>query len=83
MDTALTFDDVLLMLAHSAVLPKDASTRTRLRDEFLLAAPVISAVMDAVTESEMAIALTLEAKTRRPKQQEFAGTLERLDKFGG
>ena len=57
MDTALTFDDVLLMPAHSAVLPKDAYTRTRLRDEFSLAAPVISAAMDTVTESEMAIAL--------------------------
>ena len=57
MDTALTFDDVLLTPALSAVMPKDVNTRTLLREDFSLVAPVLSAAMDTVTESEMAIAL--------------------------
>ena len=57
MDAELTFDDVLLAPGYSAVLPKDVSTRTHLRDNFPLAAPVLSAAMDTVTEAEMAIAL--------------------------
>ena len=57
MDIELTFDDVLLMPAYSGVLPGRVSTRTKLHERFELAAPVLSAAMDTVTESEMAIAL--------------------------
>ena len=57
MDAELTFDDVLLAPGYSAVLPKDVSTRTLLREDFSLAAPILSAAMDTVTEADMAIAL--------------------------
>jgi len=54
---ALTFDDVLLVPARSAVLPHDADTQTRLTREIRLRIPLISAAMDTVTESAMAIAM--------------------------
>jgi IMP dehydrogenase len=53
----LTFDDVLLVPAESAVLPNDVSTRTRLTRTIELAIPILSAAMDTVTEARMAIAL--------------------------
>jgi IMP dehydrogenase len=53
----VTFDDVLLVPAESAVLPKDVSTRTRLFDQFDLALPIISSAMDTVTDANMAIAM--------------------------
>jgi IMP dehydrogenase len=54
---ALTFDDVLLKPAASAVLPGEVSTRTRLTREIDLNIPVISAAMDTVTEARLAIAM--------------------------
>ena len=54
---ALTFDDVLLLPAHSGVIPAYADTQTQLTRNIRLNIPVISAAMDAVTESHMAIAL--------------------------
>jgi len=54
---ALTFDDVLLVPAASAVLPTDTDTRTRLTREVSLGIPLISAAMDTVTESALAIAM--------------------------
>ncbi|MGH7015222.1 MAG: IMP dehydrogenase [Stellaceae bacterium] len=54
---ALTFDDVLLVPAASAVLPTDTDTRTRLTREVALGIPLISAAMDTVTESALAIAM--------------------------
>src|SRR6201986_1168912 len=53
----LTFDDVLLVPAESAVLPNDVSTATRLTRTIVLEVPVVSAAMDTVTEARLAIAL--------------------------
>ena len=56
-DEALTFDDVLLLPAYSEVLPKHVDLSTRLTKDISLNLPVISAAMDTVTESEMAITM--------------------------
>jgi IMP dehydrogenase len=53
----LTFDDVMLLPAESSVLPKDVDTATRFTPDITLKIPVVSAAMDTVTESRMAIAL--------------------------
>src|SRR5687768_16620776 len=57
---ALTFDDVLLVPAHSTVLPKEASLATRLTRSIFLKIPILSAAMDTVTESRLAIAMAQE-----------------------
>jgi len=57
---ALTFDDVLLLPAHSVVLPRDVSLDSQLTREIKLQIPVLSAAMDTVTESRLAIALAQE-----------------------
>lgn len=54
---ALTFDDVLLLPAHSAVLPRDVDLSTQLTRGIRLRAPIVSAAMDTVTEARLAIAL--------------------------
>src|ERR1700678_1156835 len=54
---ALTFDDVLLLPARSEVLPATANTQTQISRNIRLNIPIISAAMDTVTESHMAIAL--------------------------
>ena len=56
-EEALAFDDVLLVPSYSAVLPSATDTRTRLTREIALNIPLISAAMDTVTESDMAIAM--------------------------
>ena len=56
----LTFDDVLLVPAKSDVLPADISLKTRLTNKISLNIPVMSAAMDTVTESRMAIAVARE-----------------------
>ncbi|MBV8273071.1 MAG: IMP dehydrogenase [Cupriavidus sp.] len=54
---ALTFDDVLLVPAYSAVLPRDVSLRTRLTRSIDLNIPLVSAAMDTVTEARLAISM--------------------------
>ncbi|PRY99171.1 inosine-5'-monophosphate dehydrogenase [Jezberella montanilacus] len=58
--TALTFDDVLLVPAHSSVLPRDTSLVTRLTRNISLNIPLVSAAMDTVTEARLAIAMAQE-----------------------
>ena len=53
----LTFDDVLLVPAHSEVLPKDVDLSVQLTKKIKLNIPMISAGMDTVTEAKMAIAM--------------------------
>jgi len=57
---ALTFDDVLLLPAHSRILPRDASLKTRLTRKLELNIPIVSAAMDTVTEARLAIAIAQE-----------------------
>lgn len=55
--TGLTYDDVMLLPGNTDVIPSEASTRTRLSRRIEIEAPVLSAAMDTVTESAMAISL--------------------------
>lgn len=57
---AITFDDILLVPAKSKVLPRDVNVQTKLTKNITLNIPVISAAMDTVTESELAIAMARE-----------------------
>lgn len=59
-EEALTFDDVLLLPAHSTVLPKEVSLATRLTRDITLNMPLVSAAMDTVTEARLAIAMAQE-----------------------
>ncbi|WDT81005.1 MAG: IMP dehydrogenase [Candidatus Manganitrophus sp.] len=56
----LTFDDVILIPARSAVLPRDVNLRTRVTRNIEIQVPVLSAAMDTVTESRLAIAMARE-----------------------
>lgn len=82
---ALTFDDVLLLPAYSEVLPKDVSLKTHLTRSLSLSIPLVSAAMDTVTESRMAIAMAQEGgigilhKNMEPAQQ--AAEVRRVKKF--
>ena len=57
-NTALTFDDVLLVPNYSEILPKDVDLKTQLTNSLSLNIPLVSAAMDTVTESRMGIALS-------------------------
>ena len=82
---ALTFDDVLLLPAHSTVLPRDVSLKTWLTRDIELHIPVLSAAMDTVTESRLAITLAQEGgvgiihKNLTPEEQ--AAEVRRVKKF--
>ena len=72
---ALTFDDVLLVPAHSAILPRDTRLSTKLTRKISLNIPLVSAAMDTVTEARLAIAMAQEGgigiihKNLKPKEQ--------------
>ena len=72
---ALTFDDVLLVPAHSAILPRDTRLSTKLTRKIALNIPLVSAAMDTVTEARLAIAIAQEGgigiihKNLAPKQR--------------
>jgi IMP dehydrogenase len=72
---ALTFDDVSLIPAHSTVLPREVSLRTKLTSGISLNIPIVSAAMDTVTEARLAIAIAQEGgigiihKNMSPKAQ--------------
>ena len=55
----LTFDDVLLVPAYSEVLPREVNLSTKFSRRIELNVPIVSAAMDTVTESQLAIALSL------------------------
>src|SRR5688572_7587277 len=60
LDTAITFDDVLLVPQKSLVLPREVNLKTRLTNNIELNIPLVSAAMDTVTESRMAMAIARE-----------------------
>ena len=82
---ALTFDDVLLLPAESAVLPKDVDLKTQLTRHITLNIPLLSAAMDTVTEARLAIAMAQEGglgiihKNMTPEQQ--AAEVRKVKKF--
>lgn len=82
---ALTFDDVLLVPAYSAILPNQTSLRTRLTRNISLNIPLLSAAMDTVTESRLAIAMAQEGgigiihKNLNPRDQ--AREVTRVKRF--
>lgn len=77
LEEGLTFDDVALIPARSGVLPKNVETSTRLTKRIRLNIPIVSAAMDTVTESQLAIALAREGgigiihRVLSPQEQAF------------
>ena len=82
---ALTFDDVLLEPASSTILPTEADTATRITKSINLGIPLLSAAMDTVTESEMAIAMAqaggIGVLHRNLTPQEQAAEVTKVKKF--
>lgn len=84
-EEALTFDDILLSPGYSEVLPKDVSLKTQLTRNLSLNIPMVSAAMDTVTESPLAIAIAQEGglgiihKNMTPEQQ--AKEVRKVKKF--
>jgi IMP dehydrogenase len=81
----LTFDDVLLIPAESAVLPRDIDVSTRLTERITLNIPLVSAAMDTVTESKTAIAMAQEGGIgiihRNLSVWTQAGEVEKVKKY--
>ncbi|HEX4987973.1 MAG TPA: IMP dehydrogenase [Candidatus Binatia bacterium] len=81
----LTFDDVLLIPAESAILPSDTNVSTRLTERITLNIPLVSAAMDTVTESKTAIAMAQEGGIgiihRNLPVAAQAAEVERVKKF--
>jgi len=82
---ALTFDDVLLLPAHSGVLPRNVSLHSRLTREIDLKIPLLSAAMDTVTESRLAISLAQEGGVgiihKNMTAEKQAAEVRRVKKF--
>ena len=82
---ALTFDDVLLVPAHSIIMPREVNLRTQLTRNITLNIPLVSAAMDTVTEAPLAIALAQEGglgiihKNMTPAEQ--AAHVSRVKRF--
>ena len=82
---SLTFDDVLLLPQYSEILPKDADVSTQLTRNLRINMPILSAAMDTVTESQMAITLALEGgigiihKNLEPQEQ--ANHVEKVKRY--
>ena len=82
---ALTFDDVLLVPAHSSILPRDVDITTQLTQEIRLNVPLVSAAMDTVTDGRLAIAMAQEGgmgiihKNMSPDLQ--AGEVRKVKKY--
>jgi IMP dehydrogenase len=82
---ALTFDDVLLVPAHSTILPREVSLKTRITRNIALDIPIASAAMDTVTEARLAIAIAQEGgigilhKNMSPKAQ--AGEVAKVKRY--
>jgi IMP dehydrogenase len=82
---SLTFDDVLLLPAHSLILPKDVSLKTKLTHAIELNIPLLSAAMDTVTEARLAIALAQEGGIgiihKNMKSVDQAAEVRKVKKF--
>ncbi|MBU2801300.1 IMP dehydrogenase, partial [Acidithiobacillus caldus] len=82
---ALTFDDVLLVPAHSAVLPREVAIGTRLSRHLSLNVPLVSAAMDTVTDAAMAICMAQEGGIgiihKNMTAEEQAAAVRRVKKF--
>lgn len=83
-EEALTFDDVLLIPAHSVVMPKDVDLRTKLTRDIELKIPLLSAAMDTVTETQLAISMAQEGGMgiihKNMSAQEQASQVNRVKK---
>ncbi|MFA5012396.1 MAG: IMP dehydrogenase [Ignavibacteria bacterium] len=81
LETAITFDDVLLVPAKSEVLPRDVKLRSKLTKKITLNIPLLSAAMDTVTESELAVAIAREGGIGIiHKNMSFSRQAEEVDK---
>ena len=83
--TALTFDDVLLVPAHSTTMPKEVSLQTQLTKNISLNTPVLSAAMDTVTEAKLAITIAQEGGIgiihKNMSTQEQADEVRKVKRF--
>ena len=79
---ALTFDDVLLVPAHSKILPREVSLKTRLTRSITLNIPLVSAAMDTVTEARLAIAIAQEGGIGRGARHPQGGQGQRQGQPG-